>query len=269
MRGWLILREYPRTIKFAGNFPLFPASHWTCQPGTLTLHAGEVAEGEAMTEAEWLACDDPAPMLEDLQSRVSRRRLRLFACACCRRIWHLLEDEGSWKAVEVAEQYADRLVSNKERAAAVALAGTLPAMLAAGPTIKLVFGDALECSQHAASEVASAAARNPEVPDTCRENAYEVEMRMQCRLFRCIFGNPFRPVSLDPTWRTPTVTALATAAYEERILPTGILEADRIAVLADALEDVGCDNAYILSHLRGPGPHVRGCWAIDLLLKKE
>ena len=90
----------------------------------------------------------------------------------------------------------------------------------------------------------------------------------QVAFVRDIFGNPFCPVSFDPAWRNSTVTALATAAYEERLLPSGHLEGDRLAILADALEDVGCDNADILSHLRGPGPHVRGCFVIDLLLGK-
>jgi hypothetical protein len=88
-------------------------------------------------------------------------------------------------------------------------------------------------------------------------------------LLREIAGNPFRPVALDPAWRTPTVTALATAAYDERILPAGTLEPDRLAILADAFEDAGCDNADILGHLRSPGPHVRGCFVVDLLLQKE
>ena len=88
-------------------------------------------------------------------------------------------------------------------------------------------------------------------------------------LLREIVGNPFRPVALDPAWRTPSVVSLAQAAYEERILPGGTLDSERLAVLADALEEAGCDNADILSHLRGPGPHVRGCWVVDLLLGKE
>jgi hypothetical protein len=65
------------------------------------------------------------------------------------------------------------------------------------------------------------------------------------------------------------VTALATAAYEERILPAGTFDPHRLAILADALEDTGCTNEQILGHLRGPGPHVRGCWVIDLILGKE
>jgi hypothetical protein len=65
------------------------------------------------------------------------------------------------------------------------------------------------------------------------------------------------------------VVALAQAAYDEREQPSGRLDVARLAVLADALEDAGCDQPDLLGHLRGPGPHVRGCWAVDLLLGKE
>jgi len=91
----------------------------------------------------------------------------------------------------------------------------------------------------------------------------------QCGLLRDIIGNPFRSVSLNPAFQTPTVFSLAQAAYDDRILPAGTLEPTRLSVLADALEEAGCDNADILNHLRGPGPHVRGCWALDLILDKE
>jgi hypothetical protein len=91
----------------------------------------------------------------------------------------------------------------------------------------------------------------------------------QCRVVRCIFGNPFRPVCIEPAWLTPTVTALATAAYEERILPSGELDPPRLTVLADALEEAGCTDAALLDHLRGPAPHVRGCWPLDLVLGRN
>ena len=67
-----------------------------------------------MTEAEWVACTDPVPMLDFLRDRASDRKLRLFACACCRRIWHLLGDEGSRRVVVVAERRADREASREE-----------------------------------------------------------------------------------------------------------------------------------------------------------
>ena len=81
-----------------------------------------------------------------------------------------------------------------------------------------------------------------------------------------VFGNPFRPVSFNPLWRSPDVCSLAGPAYQERLLPCGRLEPARLAVLADALEDAGCTSDEVLGHLRGPGPHVRGCWALDLTL---
>ena len=78
-----------------------------------------------------------------------------------------------------------------------------------------------------------------------------------------------RPVTVSPACLTPQVVALAQAAYDLREMPAGTLDAFRIAVLADALEEAGCDNADLLNHLRGPGPHVRGCWAVDLILGKQ
>ncbi len=90
----------------------------------------------------------------------------------------------------------------------------------------------------------------------------EEESSPLARLVRDIFGNPFRPVAVDPSWLTSTVTSLATSIYAERAF-------DRMPILADALEEAGCDHADILTHCRGDGPHVRGCWVVDLLLGKE
>jgi hypothetical protein len=86
---------------------------------------------------------------------------------------------------------------------------------------------------------------------------------------RDIVGNPFRPVTIDTSWQTPTALGLAQVAYDVRRLPSGELDPQRLSVLADALEDVGCANRQILDHLRGPGPHVRGCFALDFLLEKS
>ncbi len=83
-----------------------------------------------------------------------------------------------------------------------------------------------------------------------------------CRYIRDVFGNPFRPVVADPAWLTPTTVAIATAIYADRAF-------DRMPILADALEEAGCVNADVLLHCRGGGPHVRGCWVVDLLLGKE
>jgi hypothetical protein len=85
------------------------------------------------------------------------------------------------------------------------------------------------------------------------------EERVQAALLRCIFGNPFRPVTADPSWLTSTVTALARGIYADRAF-------DRLPILADALQDAGCDHADILGHCRSDGPHAHGCWVVDLLL---
>jgi hypothetical protein len=101
-----------------------------------------------------------------------------------------------------------------------------------------------------------------------RERFQHEERVAQCRLLRDIFGNPFRPASFDPAWRTPDVIALATAAYGERTLPSGELDATRLSVLADALEEADA-APEVVAHLRGGGPHVRGCWAVDLCLGRS
>ncbi len=84
----------------------------------------------------------------------------------------------------------------------------------------------------------------------------------QARLLRCIVGNPFAPVAFDPAWRSETAVALATGIYADRAF-------DRLPILADALEEAGCDHPDVLAHCRGPGPHARGCWVVDGVLDKS
>ncbi len=108
--------------------------------------------------------------------------------------------------------------------------------------------------------------KEPKARKVSFNKAKREERAAQSLLLRDLLGNPFHPVTLNPAWRTPAVLALARAAYDWRSLPGGMLEASRLAVLSDALEDTGCPDAELLAHLRSPGPHVRGCFAVDVIL---
>ncbi len=101
-----------------------------------------------------------------------------------------------------------------------------------------------------------------QTPDSAKANAGAPARADVCGMLREVFGNPFRPASLDPRWLTPTVVDLARAIYEDRVF-------ERLPILADALMDAGCDNEAILQHCRGPGPHVRGCWVVDAILGRK
>ncbi|MBY0456198.1 MAG: hypothetical protein K2V38_02555 [Gemmataceae bacterium] len=90
----------------------------------------------------------------------------------------------------------------------------------------------------------------------------DIPQSVQVQIAKEIFGNPFRPVAFASAWRTDTAIALARQVYESR-------DFSAMPILADALQDAGCDNDDILSHCRNPGEHVRGCWVVDLVLGKE
>jgi len=95
-----------------------------------------------------------------------------------------------------------------------------------------------------------------------REATEQAEQAAQADLLRCVFGNSFRPITLDPSWLSSTVTQLAESIYQERAF-------DRLPILADALTDAGCNQEDILNHCRSGGEHCRGCWVVDAVLGKE
>jgi hypothetical protein len=255
-----------------------------------------------MTETEWVGCTDPRPMLRSLIQRwraqerqrraVNFERLRLFACACCRRVWDLLDDDHH-KAVDMIEDYAR---------------APTPAGLRTARTVRWAAGnragaeydrlsrtsprDRRACLSAwarnvAASAVWQAASKKPTTAANCYAEAAQAvdsvrraqgltaggpdpgrvgyalppgeELAAQAALLRDIVGNPFRQVSLDPCWLTSPVQGVARGIYEE-------WTCDSLPVLADALEEAGCTDREVLEHCRAPGPHVRGCWVIDLVL---
>lgn len=243
-----------------------------------------------MTEAEWLTSNDPAVMLAALAG-ASRRKLRLFGTACCRRIWPQLIDKQSRRLVESSERFADEEVTAAkldrdfdhagEAQEAVHWEGGSAAEQGGAEAVlglrrePFFLQQVLEGTTEVAGSVAADAmwdqiygpgGQGKSHPEKDREHdeAYrsgaKAEAGSQAALIRDIFGNPFRPVAADPGWRTSTVVTLARTIYDERAW-------DRLPVLADALEDAGCTNADLLGHLRDPAlTHVRGCWAVDLLL---
>jgi hypothetical protein len=216
-----------------------------------------------MTEAEWLACTDPQKMLAFLRRtrrlrRPSDRQLRLFAAACVRHVAR--QDPGvgdSIGEVVLAERFADGMVQgvrlNQGRGRFLWTA---------------VLRDSAWLAAKQAARLCGAAIHR----QTKVENAEVVERAAQAGLLRCILGNPFRPVRMNPAWlawNDGCLLKLAEVAYDCRDLPSGFLDPTRRSLLADALEDAGCASAALLDHLRDPDPHVRGCWVVDLLLGKS
>jgi hypothetical protein len=250
-----------------------------------------------MTEAEWLASADPGQMLWFLRDRekVSQRKLRLFGAACCRRIWHAMPDERSRRAVEIAEAFADGLVTAAEAEAAGNIAAEVteevpdvdtelgwraaraadhllpvPAESWMQPLVVWEYAGMVLEGEQLIREGAA-----PEMLEAWSEQVVESGKPMGLTdtdpggiladLLREIigpvpFGRGTIPTSLL-RWNDGTVSKIAQAIYEERAF-------ERLPILADALEDAGCDDADILAHCRSAGPHVRGCWVIDLLLGK-
>jgi hypothetical protein len=257
-----------------------------------------------MTEAEWFTYTDTLKMLNRARFRSHRRKSRLFTVACCRLTWHLLVDGRSRNAVEVAERHADGAATDEELAgayrAAVRAHDEMFDMLGKmGSCIEWAAAYSAHSNPFHAAKNASWMVEKPRalevrrnrpndfdeisfVPCTVeprslplslvlgkweviRQGAFQrtgADKAVQAPLVRCIFGNPFHPVTFNPSWLTPAVTSVAESIYLEGAF-------HRLPILADALEDAGCDQQDMLAHCRGPGPHDKGCWVIDLLLHKE
>jgi hypothetical protein len=243
-----------------------------------------------MNETDWLHARNPSGLLSYLAGfPTSRRKLRLFSCACCRRIWRYFTPELWRRAVGAAEAFADGRVE-----AAVIQALRMPLLAPAPrrvvPADRDVWIEPIHWREPVVppepfgmrnlteTYAGAAVGWTLWLSDMCEASALEAagvvadyaakaskrkqEARYQCALLRDIVGNPLRAVTVNREWLSNTVVAVGEAIYEDRAF-------DELPILADALEDAGCDNADILDHCRRPGEHVLGCWVIDLILGKS
>jgi hypothetical protein len=243
-----------------------------------------------MTPSEWLSGTDVTAMLDLLGERLDRRRRLLFAVAACRRLADQRKNERCTELLAEAERAAD----DPTRGDAVGLLATVAPLHPPDGTSSLhwEFEERMRRTDgttpiaallravltprrvrnrdpflRALWDVQNEIARRKEGPKTFLSFDYarQKEQAQQANLLRDLFGHPVCPPTPDPawlTWNNGTVPRLAAGLYDEGAF-------DRLPILADALEDAGCTDAAILDHCRGPGPHVRGCWVVDLLLGKE
>jgi hypothetical protein len=210
-----------------------------------------VARKKILTEADWLSARAPGRLLDRLRD-ASKRKLRLLACACARQVWDRLEDVRSREAVLAAEGYADGLLGRKglikfrDEAFHVGVGTRGRAYLAwVVSWTESIEPDFLDWT---VAQRATQAAPGAGVKQTA-----------VCALIREVFGNPYRPPVIPAgwlQWNGGTVAALGRTIYDERSFT-------HLPVLADALEEAGCDDADLLAHCRRPDGHVRGCWALD------
>jgi hypothetical protein len=254
-----------------------------------------------VTEAEWLVSADPRAVIRQA-GELTQRQATLFACFCCRHIWDLLTNERSRSAVEIAEAFAEGQASESEvegayaklhrvreedsrrkrpvgsphtaemaalRASMTVIYCTLgpsrvqtpPNHLALNVVLNACIASAWSIVLGPEEQLAEDAESTTLLPS--RRAAYDATRAVLLTAFRDIVRNPFRPKpDLEPAivcWNAGTVPTLAKVIYDQRRFSD-------LPILADALEEGGCDLAEVLNHCRQPGDHVRGCWVLDLIL---
>ncbi len=247
-----------------------------------------------MSGDDWSVCTDPQLMLMLLRSRraATDRKLRLFACACCRRIWDRFPHPFNQDLVVEVEDHPDGQFKDEDLQTVMRASSSVEAEFRGQPAywVAKVLGRGfykmtafestalVACKAMALDDLeyrnrveaglfwsvsGGAVADGGEVslPAPVPPAAVQVEATAQAGLLREVFGSPFRPVGFEDEWRTEAVVSLARGMYESRDFTV-------MSVLADALEDAGCADDDILPHCRGPGPHVRGCWVVDAALGK-
>lgn len=216
------------------------------------------------------------------KKRIVKRKLRLFACACCRNIWHLLTDARSRNAVETMEQYLDGQVSTKDvglngawdvyrdvyngdysyaTCYAAAAAASAASYDVTGPAA--VYTTA-EAASSATGYSASSAKASATFDAATFETAYAATKAEQAKLLRIIVGNPFRKIRYDPHWNlanNKAVLNIAQSVCDEK-------SSSKMPILADALEDAGCTDPTILDHCRNVHVFVRGDWLLELILEQ-
>lgn len=274
-----------------------------------------------MTEAEWNTCTDPIEMIEFLRGNPTSadivtwgnsgwrfdgaaqgndRRFRLFACACCRRIWDRIPEQCNRDAVVAVENFLEGCLSASALEEALSASSrveyTEDGWKRSEPgywTVKYLGRGFYKMTAAASALVVASNVMFMADKEYGREarrefhscyyagdgyflrpfrwplpvpSSVSVEGSAQAAILRCIFGSlRFRPVALDPNWiiwNDGTVPKIAQVIYDERRF-------DDMPILADALIDTGCHDADILAHCRQAGEHVRGCWALDLILGRE
>jgi hypothetical protein len=237
-----------------------------------------------MTEAEWMTTDTDA-LLRRVGAGANERRLRLFACACCRQTsWHNSRVEVS-EYLLLVEQHSDGVPDNHEREymerklKTIREAPSLSDSLAQSVRDELDHGygycgsGVVHRGQIVAAEFGYAAAREAGFDATDRsrhvtrslvyEDAKKAAREQQAPLVRDIFGRSYhKKARVQNRWRTSTAVGIALQMYDSRNF-------NAMPILADALQDAGCNDETILSHCRSAEPHVRGCWVVDLVLGKK
>jgi hypothetical protein len=211
-----------------------------------------------MTEAEWLASESPVALLAHLNADGYSRKLLLYASALCalRPEW-LTDTLRDWAAAieeVLAGDAPNRLLDDWQETAETEICD----LAQHGPQEARPYYAALT------HLVCCTWITDPLELDFPAPAAAEFApmRRLGAALVRDIYGNPFRPAAFSPEWRTDTAVVLARQVYESR-------DFGAMPILADALQDAGCEDADILSHCRDGGPHVRGCWVVDLVLGKN
>jgi hypothetical protein len=212
-----------------------------------------------MTEPEWLTATDPEVLLRPSPSAGTSRKRRLFVAACCRMVADWLVDGRSRAAMEVLEAFADGDVPPHELSRAERRAHRAAGVVGGSPAQAVAWAADDDLTEHVLTHVADLVAQSFGE----RSSAEWAEARaMEAHFVRDILGNPFHPGMFDPAWRTGTAVTMARGMYDSR-------DFSPMPILADALQEAGCDNDDVLTHCRGPAPHVRGCWVVDLVLGRS